>query len=385
MNKIESLYKYIETPNLKWEIIDKELLYSFIEKMKNTNQDKFFHQEGDVYIHTKMVCEELIKLPVYKTLPKKQKLELFLAALFHDVGKTLTTKIEEDHITSPHHGPTGSCLVREFFIKDLGISGKEEYLTFRETICSLIRYHTSPIFLGVDADERKIIKLSLLKDLTNDFTLEMLSLLSIADMKGRIGPNTDEKLFNIELFKEYAINLSCYRDSYKFSDNYTKYKYLNGTNILPNQSLYNDSNNEIILLVGLPGTGKDTFIKNNYPNSIVISLDDLRDKLKLKPTDNQGIVYTTAKELAKEYLRTNTPFIWNATNTTNLIRSKQIKLFHDYNATVKIIYLETTLENVLKRNKSRKKEVIENVIFDMLKTLTLPEPFEAESIQWICI
>lgn len=72
MNKIESLYKYIETPNLEWEIIDKELLYSFIEKMKNTSQDKTFHQEGDVYIHTKMVCEELIKLSVTRLYLKNK-------------------------------------------------------------------------------------------------------------------------------------------------------------------------------------------------------------------------------------------------------------------------------------------------------------------------
>ncbi len=92
-----------------------------------------------------------------------------------------------------------------------------------------------------------------------------------------------------------------------------------------------------------------------------------------------------ARELAKNYLRKQIPFVWNATDLTAAIREKQIRLFTDYHASVRIVYLETEWEEELKRNAGRQKAVPEAAIRDMMRKMTLPESFEAHRVQWHCV
>lgn len=378
------LYKYLPINNIiDWDLIEKEILHPFVDKLRNTEQEYIYHQEGNVLIHTKMVCEALIKLEEYNKLNKRKQLELFLSALFHDIGKTVCSKIEDGKIVSPHHAGTGALMVREYFWKELKYSGNKEYQRIRETICLLIKYHSKPIFIF--DEDRQIIKISLNNNLTDDFSIEMLCILSKADIIGRIGPDQKNQLEKIEICKLNSMNLNCYDKAFVFNNNYTKFQYTSGSNIWYNDTLYDNTYGEVILICGLPGTGKDTYIKKHYPNLAVISLDDIRRKLNIDPTDEQGLVYNTGKELAKEYLRQKKSFVWNATNLTNLIRQKQIKLFHDYHASVKIIFLETSYDENIERNENRENIVPINIIDKMLRNLMIPEAYEAEVVEWVII
>lgn len=116
--------------------------------------------------------------------------------------------------------------------------------------------------------------------------------------------------------------------------------------------LYEDTWGEVILMCGLPGTGKDHWIRDNYPDLPVVSLDDLRLEMDVEPTEAQGRVVQAARERAKELLRAKHPFIWNATSLTAL-RAQQIELFERYHARVRLVYLETVWEENLRRNASR--------------------------------
>ena len=84
-------------------------------------------------------------------------------------------------------------------------------------------------------------------------------------------------------------------------------------------------------------------------------------------------------------MREKRTFIWNATNITKMIRDKQIKLFHEYNAKVRVIFLETSYDEMLKRNNKRKRYVSEKVINDMLEKLEIVEEFEANIVEWFCV
>ena len=381
MEKINNLYKYLPKDNIDYELINNEIFKPYVNILKNTMQEPKWHGEGDVYTHTTMVLNKLISLKEYQGLSELEKLIVFLAALFHDIGKGVCTRIENGEIVSTNHGVKGSIMLREYLWKDLGLCGTEEYQEFREGICLLVRYHSNPIHIYEDLAKR-VIKLSTNTKLTKYFNIKLLCILSKADALGRISSSDDEHLYNISQMIKEAKKLDCYEKEFSFNDSYTKYQYLTKDNIWPYQSLYNNHKGTIILLSGLPGTGKDTFIKNNYPNMPVISLDDIRDKLKISLNDNQNEVYEYAKNLAKEYLRDKKEFIWNATNITNLVRNKQLNLFHNYNFSVKIIFLETSLEENLKRNKDRVRKVPEDVIFDLLSKLNIPEGFEAEEVEW---
>ena len=375
---MDELYKYLPGDFIDWKLIEEGIFKPYVNPLINTMQEPKWHKEGNVYIHTKMVCEELIKLDEYKCLNKEERLVCFLACLFHDVGKSVTTKDNLGEITSFPHGPVGAVMVREYLWK-MGLCGK--FLELREGICLLVKYHSVPVHFD-DNTTKTIIRLSLNSKLSKYFNLKLLTIVAKADVLGRISSEESNHLDNIELFSMEAISLDCYDKAFKFSDHYTKYQYLNGDNIWYHQQLYNNHYGTVILLCGLPGTGKDTYIKMNYPDMKVISLDDIREELGVSPTMNQSVVYEHAKKKAIDLLKNKETFIWNATNLTNLIRNKQLNLFHNYNASVKIIYLETDLLTNLDRNKNREKVVPESVIYNLIGKINIVEDYEAEEVVW---
>ena len=392
MNFIDSIENYISgfsENNIAWDLIEalfsEKSFYAFSE-MRNIFQNPAFHGEGDVYTHTQMVCRELMKIHDFDALPVHQKTELFVAALLHDIGKVKTTRIEDGAFVSPNHSLTGSHIVRKFLWKECNICGTPEKQNFRETVCSLVRYHMLPVhILEYENSQLKIHRTASIGQLAQDFSLNLLRILSEADVKGRISDNLGEILYQVQLFKMLAEESQCLYKYYSFPDAFTQHAFLSGRSVNTFQTLYNDTWGEVIMMSGLPGTGKDTWIAMNAPDIPVISLDGIRKELRIKPTDEQGVVIHKAKERAKEFLRKKQPFIWNATNITKEIRQKLITLFEKYNAGVKIVYLETEYNTLLKRNAGRENVVPESVIEKMLGKLSPPMPEEAQTVEWHCV
>ena len=72
--------------NIDWSEIE-AALSSFAIPMSRTEQNPVFHGEGDVWTHTKMVCEALVKLNTFRMLSEDRQHAVFLAALLNDIGK----------------------------------------------------------------------------------------------------------------------------------------------------------------------------------------------------------------------------------------------------------------------------------------------------------
>lgn len=389
MNFISEIEKMIHDSHkaeLNWEEIAASPIGYFLQDMKKIPQNPKFHGEGDVYIHTQLVCGELIKLPDFWKLDQTQMLGVFIAAILHDIGKIRTTRMEDGEWVSPHHSSTGSLMAREFLWRTCGLCGCREKQQLRELICTLIRYHMIPVhLLDTENAERKARELAANGELVPGFSWSLLCLLSEADMRGRIVSDTQELLEKIELCRAIAEEAQCLDEPYSFNDAYTKHAYLSGRNVAPHQSLYHAAWGEVILLSGLPGTGKDTWIREHLPEYPMISLDEIRSEMKIKPTDNQGIIIQEAQERAKVYLRKHQPFVWNATNITRDTRQKQISLFERYGASVRIIYLETDWSTQIQRNSGREAEVPAEAIEKMLRKTVPPMPEEAETVEWILV
>ena len=371
---------------INWDEIQDSFSY-LSHPMSRTHQDSFYHAEGDVWTHTKQVCEELLKQEDFHLLPMDEKQALFLAALLHDVGKVYTTRLEGEKLVSPNHALIGSKVAREYLWQVLGICGTMQQQQFRETVCNLIRYHSFPPNAIDDPDNKlKLLSIAANGQTCPMFNIKLLCLLCRADALGRKcrDNNNRARMFEqVLLCEELAKEHDCYSDPFVFPSDHTRYSYLSGRNVLPEIELYDDTWGEVVLMSGLPGSGKDTWIRENIPHLPMISLDEIRRENNISPTANQSKVVEIARERAKGLLRKKQPFVWNATNLSPLIRAKQIKLFTQYHASVKIVYLETQLEEQLLRNASRKNTVPESTILHMAKDLILPEVKEAHKVEWI--
>ena len=376
---------------IAYNYIEDHCLDSLRELMQQTPQDKKFHGEGDVLAHTLMV-HDLVDL---RGLSASQAAALKIAALMHDVGKVRTTQVAGEDITCPNHSQVGARMTREILWKQFGLAGTEEAINFRETVVNLVRYHGFPPH--VIEDEFALAKMyraaanSLLG--ANDFTIDLLYRLAKADMAGRICQDQEDALAAVECFcdmaeEEHILNNAPDFANYDDNQKYNLHKFLNfKTGNCKNANLFNDTQNTVQMVCGLPGTGKDTYIHQRLQSPYieqkpVISLDDIRKKLRLQPGDTNGIVIQTAKEQAKEYLRKQEHFVWNATNLTYLQRKQIIDLCETYHTRVQIHYLETTADEQIKRNHKRSNVVPQSTIDEMIGKLQLPEYFEAYYVSW---
>ena len=388
MEDLLQLVSQAAKENIDWVGIE-NALSSFVIPMSRTQQNPVFHDEGDVWTHTKMVCETLVKLDSFRNLTEDEQQILFLAALLHDIGKVPTTRWEDERWTSPNHTLVGSKMARQFLWQELGLCGTPEKQQFRETVCLLIRYHSFPPHAIDDPDgKRELLAIAANGQNCPMFTIELLCVLCEADALGRKCADEQDRLHmaeQVQICREFAKESGCYDAPFPFPSAHTQFSYLGRKDIAPEVELYDDTWGEVILMSGLPGTGKDTWIQKNYPGLPMISLDEIRREMKISPTDNQSKVVEIARERARELLRKKQPFVWNATNLSPMVRKKQIKLFTQYHASTRIVYLETDWKEQLRRNADRPDAVPEQAICHMMEELVLPEAKEAHRVQWHCV
>ena len=368
--------KYQIENNLDWDDLTQS--YGWISDMKGVQQDPIWHAEGDVHIHTKMVTEQLINLSEFSSLSDQEKHILVAAALFHDIEKRSTTTEEEIdgkiRIVSPRHAKKGEFTTRQILYSEMNTP-----FLIREQICKLVRLHGLPIWaITKDNPNKEVIYSSTVLD------NHLLSILAKADMLGRICQDQEEILMRIELFRELCIENDCLRKSKSFKSDYGRFLYFNKEDTYVDYQPYDDLICTVTVMCALPGSGKDTYIKQNLDQPI-LSLDDIRRENKISPTDKKGNgqVIQIAKEKAKTFLRSKTSFVFNATNITKDMRSKWIGLFTDYNARVKIIYIEVPYKKLLKQNSDREHKVPEHVIYKLMGKLELPDIREAHEVEYI--
>lgn len=389
MSKLEALLQACpHAPDFtwKWSGLMNTPVGALMSRMDGIQQNPVWHGEGDVGRHTRLVCEALAADPAFRLLPVRSRQELAVAALLHDIGKIPNTKLEDGQWIAPNHSSTGARMARELLWKEFGLCGTEERQAFRETVCLLIRNHMLPMHILDQTDpEKRLLQAAADRKLCHDFSIEQLCILARADARGRIAPDIEELLEKVALCRQEAESVGCLHDVGAFADAYTQRAYFRGQRVWREQSLYDNTWGEVILLSGLPGTGKDTWISQCCAHLPSVSLDELRRTMGISPADEQGSVAQAAREQARKHLRARQSFVWNATNLTEPMRSKLVSLFEDYGAAVRIVYLETSWEENLRRNADRADAVPEHAVEDMLGKLVPPQQWEAKDVDWVCV
>jgi predicted kinase len=352
-----------------------EILADFpsLQPLANCKQNPIYHAEGNVWIHTQLVCEALVSLPAWQAMDATDRSILFAAALFYDIAKTASTQIDgEGKITAKRHSSLGTRMVRRIF-QDLHTP-----FAIREVIVAIVEYGSLPLwFWDKDRPLKSVIRASQIVQ------CDWLALMAEADVRGRICADRERLLATIEFFREFCREHDLFDRPYPFASAHSRFLYFQKEDGEPTYAAYDDTRLEVILMCGLPGTGKDYWIEHHHPDLPMVSLDRLREEMGISPTDEQGTIVQAGKDLAKGYLKTATPFVWNATNIVKPIRSGLIRLFASYNARIQIVYLEVPIERVLQQNRDRDRFVPTAVIHRFRDRLEIPDITECHYLDCV--
>jgi predicted kinase len=347
--------------------------FPVLDQLAGCAQDPLHHGEGDVLVHTRLACEALANLDAFRALPPEERAIVFSAVLLHDVGKPGTTRLDlNGRITSPGHARRGAIEAR-VTLWGIGVP-----FSVREQVCSLVRHHQVPFHLIDRPDaRRKAIEVS------QSSRCDLLAIVAEADARGRVCRDLDHIREQVALFVEYCREQGCLNRPYPFASDHARFVYFQRDDRDPEYAAYDDTRCEAILLSGLPGAGKDTWLAEHLADLPVVSLDAIREDLGIGPEEPQGKVGAHARELARGYLRRGQPFVWNATNVSRDMRERLIRLFADYNARVRIVYVEVPEADLFAQNRARPKPVPADAIVRLLSRWEVPDLTEAHHVDWV--
>lgn len=400
------------------ELFDKDMkpLWDKIETikefvvLKNTPQSNIWHLEGNVLNHIKMVTEvmeeELFKMNVDKD--SKYYLIMMSAALCHDLGKATTTnwdKEKNDWVCS-HHGEAGANITRLLFYDDDFI--------LRELVCYMVRWHMNLHHI-LDKDN---VDEALTKMAQGWVSIKDMLILNKCDSLGSINDYETPEFLNDRwnTIKKKAENLgifdmNCY--SYKCREITTKYMN-NIIDKVPFASLHWESvvkalndlmecelekgfkpdwrNNieldntlfTVYIMIGLPGSGKDTLITKYLNDFPTVCRDDIRTEIGIEGEKPQGNkeqedkVTQIFEERMVEYCKREQSFVINNTNLKRKYRERFLEIMKPYKPNIVYIYVEApTLEDNFKR---REGQIKPEIIKRMASNFDFPLPSEFDQL-----
>ena len=119
-----------------------------VVELPNTPQDLKWHPEGDVWIHTLMVVDEMAKIVEQEHIDEEDAEVLFLAAFCHDFGKPITTEIIDGSVRARGHEPAGVDPA-EKFLYQIGMKAST-----RTKVKNLVANHLAPSMMYVQEIQR---------------------------------------------------------------------------------------------------------------------------------------------------------------------------------------------------------------------------------------
>ncbi len=115
-----------------------DVIHPELPPLKLTPQNPAWHPEGDVWIHTKMVVDEAAGIVRRENIIGDERFMIILAALCHDLGKALCTRMMDGVWRSIGHEEAGETPARSF-LKKVGVNQN-----VIETIVGITKDHLKP-------------------------------------------------------------------------------------------------------------------------------------------------------------------------------------------------------------------------------------------------
>ena len=363
----------VDVKNFKynWEYI--ETIPEFA-KLKECEQSKKWHGEGNVWIHTQRVCEEAINL-CHKLAWRNETTwatQLLVSALFHDIGKGVTTVFKKEDWHAYGHEIESEKITRRLLW--------DEGFEVREPICALVRWHMEP--LKVFESKHYVEKILEISKVVPSW--HILLYLKECDVRGSQPSN--ETATKIDLLKLGDLNRLTSRLNCFYGE----------TNVPQLERLSHKTFGKkmitVYMLFGLPGAGKSTAINEitktltNRPYTVV-SRDIARYELGFCK-EGEKMVGTTEQEKAvsekcDEMILTAASFgddiIIDNTNLKKAYRDNYHTLLQDYDVLWVYVYVEASK---LEKNLSRREGMINASVFDnMIRGFEWPSTNEYDILK----
>ena len=201
--ELKKLFLKSSRPSVGFELIRQLGILKYFPELNaliGCIQDKEYHPEGDVWIHTMMCLDELAKIIKDGNIEDEyRKLYLFYGILCHDLGKPFCTQEINGKITSHKHEVLGIEPSISFLSK---LTNEKKFI---EIVCTLVKNHLAPFQLYLAESSLKAIKRLSLK-----VNIEDLCLVCLADCLGRDIPDKDKcyaaTIWLLEKAKELEIH-----------------------------------------------------------------------------------------------------------------------------------------------------------------------------------
>ncbi len=335
--------------------------------------DAVYHAEGDPWVHTCMVAEALEASDGFQDLPGDRREVLRLAAWFHDIAKPMTTEIiwdeeqQRERVRQPGHASRGARIAWQALV-DAGY----DLLKARD-VHTLVFWHQRPTHLLSQRNTlQRVVELG--HELHHANWDDLLRLCR-ADQDGRICLTRDGADDNLELLRMFIEEANAnagadlLTEPWPFQSDVARRRYLAGD---PDDSPFftpqEPGGSRVIIMSGLPGSGKDTAIAQHFGHMPVISLDALRKEMGISATDNQGRLIQAGIEAARSHLRAGQDFVWNTTGITAQLRQKIIGLSRGYDARVDAVSIDVPASIAISRNRGRKDPLPDAAIEKLART-----------------
>jgi hypothetical protein len=181
-------------------------------------------------------------------------------------------QVNEKLILTNKHAVKGEHLTRAI-LRDLDCD-----LATREQIARLVRFHGRPAFLLERSEPvHEVVRLSWL------VSNRLLYLFALADTRGRDTDSMTRPEENLHYWKLLAEENGCYDEPYPFANDHARFLFFRqrepNLHYIPHEAF----TCRVTVLSGLPGSGKDTWLARNRPDTPVVSLDDIRGELRRDP------------------------------------------------------------------------------------------------------
>lgn len=154
----------------------KQWPFPMLGRLKDTEQSKVHHPEGNVWNHTMLVLDEAAAVRENSSDPKA----FMWAVLLHDIGKPDTTRIKGEKITAYNHDNVGADLSKEFLE---AVTSEQDFIV---KVCLLVKYHMHMLYI------LKNLPFSDKEGLISSVDINDIALLGYCDRLGRKDVNRNE-------------------------------------------------------------------------------------------------------------------------------------------------------------------------------------------------